>query len=105
MQQISRAVIKLSGRDFIVSKDTILSTFSLKKSIGEKITIPVVCCFDEANHLVSKTYVATAVVENNYKDKKVQSFKMKNRTRTRRSRGSRSHCTTIKITDILLGGK
>lgn len=105
MTEVSRAIIKLSGRDFIVKENMILSTFSLNKEIGQEINIPVLMSFDVNNNIISKECIATAIVENNYKEKKVHAFKMKNRTRTRRLRGSRAHCTTIKIKSLKIGGK
>lgn len=105
MTEVSRAIIKLSGRDFIVKENMILSTFSLNKEIGQEITIPVLMSFDVNNNIISKECIVTAIVENNYKEKKVHAFKMKNRTRTRRLRGSRAHCTTIKIKSLKIGGK
>lgn len=105
MTEVSRAIIQLSGRDFIVKEGMILSTFSLKKDIGQEITIPVIISFDGNNNIISKKCTVTAVVENNYKEKKVHAFKMKNRTRTRRLRGSRAHCTTIKIKNLTVGEK
>ena len=105
MTAVSRAIIKLSGRDFIVKENMILSTFSLGREIGEEITIPVLMSFDVNNNIISKKCIVTATVEDNYKEKKVHAFKMKNRTRTRRLRGSRAHCTTIKIQTITVGEK
>jgi ribosomal protein L21 len=104
MKSISKAIIKLSGRDFTVKKNMILSTFSLKKEIGEEFEIPVIIAFDEEHNIVEKKCVVTATVKNNFKDKKVHSFKMVNRTRTRRLRGSRSHCTQIEIIKLTVGG-
>lgn len=105
MQQALKAIIKISGRDVTVTKDMILSTFSLKKEVNEIVTMPVIVCFDEKDNIINQICTVTGVVKNNYKDKKVHSFKMRNRTRTRRLRGSRAHCTTIKITNINVGGK
>lgn len=100
----AKAIIKLSGRDFLVKEGMILSTFSINKNVGEEINLPVLISFDEKNN-ISKECKVTAIVENNYKAEKVHAFKMKNRTRTRRLRGSRAHCTTIKITNVKIGGK
>ena len=108
MQEISKeitsAIISISGRDFYISKGVVLSTFSLKKEIGDTFQIPVIIAFDDKNQIVNKKCVAEGLVEDNYKDVKVTCFKMKNRTRTRRSRGSRSHCTRFRITKINIGG-
>jgi large subunit ribosomal protein L21 len=105
MANISKAIIKLSGRDFTVEKHMILSTFSLNKEVGEEVLLPVTIAFDDENNIIEKTCTVKAIVENNFKDKKVISFKMKNRTRTRRVRNSRASCTKIKIIELTVGGK
>jgi ribosomal protein L21 len=105
MTAVSRAIIQLSGRDFIVRENMILSTFSLKKDIGQEINLPVLMSFDVNGKIITEKCTVKATVENNYKEKKVHAFKMKNRTRTRRLRGSRAHCTTIKINSLTIGGK
>lgn len=105
MEKLSKAIIKISGRDFIVSENTILSTFNLNKNVGETINLPVFISFDENGKIINQTCNAVALVTNNYLEKKVHSFKKVNRTRFNRMRGSRAHCTTIQIQKLVLGGK
>jgi ribosomal protein L21 len=97
MQKILTAIIKISGRDLTVKENMSISTLSLKKNIGENFVLPVIIGFDHNNNIIHQKFTANCIVENNYKDKKVQSFKMKNRTRTRRLKGFRAHATQFKV--------
>lgn len=104
-EKISKAIISISGRDLMVKENMAFSTFFLKKLPGEKISFPIKISFSQNGNILQGKYFAYGIIEKNFKGKKVHAFKMKNRTRTRRLRGSRPCLSQVKILEFSEGEK
>jgi len=99
------AVIKLLGKQHIVSPGDILTVDNFNKPVGEKIVIADVLLTADAKStqigqpIVDKKKVQLEVVSNQ-KAKKIRVAKFKSKSRYRRVRGHRTHQTTLKVLAI-----
>ena len=101
------AVIKTGGKQYQVKKGDVLKIEKLPEEEGKKIIFDqVLLVADKANVTVGKPRVAKAKVEatlvRNFKDKKIDVLKYKNKTRYRRKIGRRQHLTEVKIDNIIV---
>ncbi|MBT6690909.1 50S ribosomal protein L21 [Candidatus Parcubacteria bacterium] len=101
------AVIKTGGKQYQVKKGDVLKIEKLPEEEGKKIIFDqVLLVADKANVTVGKPRVAKAKVEatlvRNFKDKKIDVLKYKNKTRYRRKIGHRQHLTEVKIDNIIV---
>ena len=98
------AVVKTSGRQFIVSEGSKFKVNRLSGETGEKIQLPAVLIVDGAKIEIGRPLVENRTVEaeimNQAKDKKVMIFKMKRRKRYRRLKGHRQLITELTILKI-----
>jgi ribosomal protein L21 len=102
---MTKAIIKLSGREVLVSVNEKIVTFNLKTEEKENITIPAILSFDDQGNIIKEKTQVELHIKRNFLGKKVESVKRKNRTRTFRTRGSRPHLTTVEVKKIIRGGK
>src|SRR5271154_1951511 len=98
------AVIRTGGKQYKVSKDSILMVESLAGDVGSKLTLSEVLMLGGDTPtlgapLVKGASVACEIVEHG-QGEKVIAFKKKRRKNTHRKRGHRQHFTKLKVLDI-----
>jgi large subunit ribosomal protein L21 len=98
------AVIRTGGKQYKVSKDSILMVESLAGDVGSKLTLSEVLLLGGdapkvGAPLVKGASVACEVLEHG-QGEKVIAFKKKRRKNTHRKRGHRQHFTKLKVLDI-----
>jgi len=102
------AVIKTGGKQYQVKSGDVLKVEKLPEAKeGKKIVFDqVLLVADKDQVTVGKPLVAKAKVEatlvRNFKDKKVDVFKYKNKIRYRKTIGHRQNLTEIKIDNIIV---
>lgn len=102
------AVIKTGGKQYSVQKGDILKIEKLPATQpGEKIAFDqVLLVSDKDNLLIGQPLVAKAKVEatllRNFKDKKIDVYKYKSKTRYSRKYGHRQQLTEVKIDNIIV---
>ena len=100
------AVIKTGGKQYLVKKNDILKVEKLAAEKGAKIVFDkVLIIVDEKNAVtVGKPYLDKVSVEatcvRNFKTKKIDVLKYKNKTRYRKRYGHRQQQTEVKIEKI-----
>lgn len=100
-------IIRTGGKQYKVSKDTIIEIERLKFKEGEKFTLPEVLL-----HVVDGSVklgkpkvngvVAKATILEHLKGEKLRISKFKAKSKYRRVTGHRQYLTKIKILDILM---
>ena len=104
------AVIKTGGKQYRVAPDDVLSVEKLAGEAGDIVEFNEVLLIAGGNEfavgapLVANACVAAEVVEQ-ARAQKITVFKKKRRKGYRRTSGHRQMLTTVKITEILTGGK
>jgi len=104
------AVIKAGGRQYRVAANDVIEIDRIAGDAGDQIA------FDQVLMVVGPdgSTVGTPVVDgasvaaelvDHTRSAKVIAFKKRRRQNSRRSRGHRQHLTTVRITEILTGGK
>lgn len=101
------AVIATGGKQFKVSKGDTLRVEKLASTKGDKIVFDKVLLLSDKDKVtVGQPHVAKASVEaslvRNFKDKKIDVLKYKNKTRYRRRYGHRQQLTEVKIDKIVI---
>ena len=101
------AVIRTGGKQYKVSKDSILTVESLAGDVGSKLTLSdVLMVGGDARQLgtplVKGASVACEILEHG-QGEKVIAFKKKRRKNTHRKRGHRQHFTKLKVLGISAG--
>ncbi|HHT83556.1 MAG: 50S ribosomal protein L21 [Christensenellales bacterium] len=98
------AVIETGGKQYKVSKDTVLKVEALNQEIGSKIKFNALMINDEGKikvgNPVEGAYVEAEVTYNG-KGKKINIFKYKPKKNERKRQGHRQPYTEIKIIDIV----
>jgi large subunit ribosomal protein L21 len=103
------AVIKTGGKQYRVAANDVLKIEKVAGEVGDIVEIGHVLAHGEDDDVtigapfVDGASVAAEVVEQG-RAKTVIAFKKRRRQNSRRKRGHRQLLTTIKITEILLGG-
>jgi large subunit ribosomal protein L21 len=103
-----QAVIKTGGKQYLVKAGDVLKVEKLPEpKSGKKIVFDeVLLVVDKDNPTVGKPKVAKAKVEatlvRNFKEKKIDVLKYKNKTRYIKRYGHRQHKTEVKIDKILV---
>lgn len=103
------AVIKTGGKQYRVAADDLLQVGRIAGEPGEIIELGQVLAVGEGADVtfgapfVEGTTVAAEVVEHG-RGKKVIAFKKRRRQNSRRKRGYRDLLTTVRISEILVGG-
>lgn len=100
-----KAVIKISGKQHIVSENDTIEIDKIDKKNGDKFTIPdVFLVADNEKTIIGKPKVKNALVEaeilEHKKGKKVKILKFRSKTGYKKNLGYRSKITKIKITRI-----
>ncbi len=104
------AVIKTGGKQYKVAADDVVKVEKLEGEAGDTVTFDSVLMVGEGSDvtvgtpLVEGASVAAELVETK-KQKKVLVFKKNRRHNYRRRNGHRQTLSTVRITDILTGGK
>lgn len=104
------AVIRTGGKQYKVSKDTILDVERLSFKAGETFTIDdVLLHVGDSSLKIGKPKVSgvtvKATVLEHLKGEKLRIAKFKAKAKYRRATGHRQHLTKIKINDISIGKK
>ncbi|MBU1083201.1 50S ribosomal protein L21 [Patescibacteria group bacterium] len=100
------AIIRTGGKQYLVNVGDIVDIEKLEGVSGDKVTFEeVLAVFGDKNEItLGDPVIADAKVEgeliDQYKDKKILVFKMKRRTRYRKTQGHRQNLTKVKITKI-----
>ena len=99
------AVVSLSGSQYKVEENQVITVDNLNLKEGEKSTTDqVLLTVDGDKVTIGTPNVAKATVEfeiaKNYKDDKIKVFKYKSKSRYRRTNGFRAQVTDIKITKL-----
>lgn len=103
------AVIKTGGKQYRVAANDVLKIEKIAGEVGDIVEIGHVLAHGEGDNVtigapfVDGAKVAAEVVEQG-RAKTVIAFKKRRRQNSRRKRGHRQLLTTVKITEILLGG-
>jgi large subunit ribosomal protein L21 len=102
------AVIKTGGKQYQVKKGDVLKIEKLPETqAGEKVIFDQVLLVADkdsltmGNPLVAKAKVEATLVRN-FKDKKIDVYKYKNKTRYSRKYGHRQQLTEVKIENIII---
>ncbi len=102
------AIISSGGKQYKVSKDTILSLEKLQGDLGSKIEFDQVLMVSDSNKNIQfgspfvKAKVKGEIVQQT-RAPKVIIFKKNRRHNYRRKNGHKQHVTHVKITDIVTG--
>mgnify|MGYP003969829229 CR=1 FL=1 len=102
-----QAVIKTGGKQYLVKAGDVLKVEKLPETKTKKIVFDeVLLVIDKDNPTVGKPTVSKAKVEaslvRNFKEKKIDVLKYKNKTRYHKSYGHRQQKTEVKIEKILV---
>ncbi|PLW76422.1 50S ribosomal protein L21 [Cohaesibacter celericrescens] len=104
------AVIKTGGKQYTVSPDDILKIEKLDGEAGDTVVFDSVLLVGGEGDaqvgapLVDGATVAAEIVDQG-RGRKIIIFKKRRRQNSRRRNGHRQHFTSVKITEILTGGK
>lgn len=100
------AVIRTGGKQYKVTKDTVLKVESLKGDVGAKLDLDVLMVGGDTpkigRPLVEGASVQCEILSHG-QGEKVIAFKKKRRKNTHRKRGHRQHFTTVKVLGINAG--
>jgi large subunit ribosomal protein L21 len=102
------AVIKTGGKQYRVSKDSVIRVEKLELEAGTSVDLENVLMIGDATHAkIGSPNVAGAKVQatvmEQMRDRKVIIFKKKRRHNYRRKNGHRQSLTVLKITGIIAG--
>ena len=103
------AVIKTGGKQYRVAADDVLRIEKVPGEVGDIVEIGAVLAYGEGDNVtlgapfVEGASVAAEVVAQG-KAKTVIAFKKRRRQNSRRKRGHRQLLTTVRISEILVGG-
>ena len=104
------AVIKTGGKQYTVSPEDIIKVEKLEGEAGDTITFDSVLLVGGdgetavGSPVVEGASVAAEIVDQG-RGRKIIIFKKRRRQNSRRRNGHRQHFTSVKITEILTGGK
>jgi large subunit ribosomal protein L21 len=101
------AVVRTGGKQYKVSKDSVLTVESLAGDVGSKLTLGEVLLVGGDSPklgapLVKGASIAVEILEHG-QGEKVVAFKKKRRKNTHRKRGHRQHFTKLKVLEITAG--
>jgi large subunit ribosomal protein L21 len=103
------AVIKTGGKQYRVAANDVLKIGKLEGNAGDTIEFGEVLAYGEGDDAtIGAPFVAgakvTAEVVLQGRARTVIAFKKRRRQNSRRTRGNRQHETTVRISEILVGG-
>jgi large subunit ribosomal protein L21 len=101
------AVVRTGGKQYKVSKDTVLTVETLAGDVGSKLTLGEVLMLGGDTPtigapLIKGASIACEILEHG-QGEKVVAFKKKRRKNTHRKRGHRQHFTKLKVLEITAG--
>jgi large subunit ribosomal protein L21 len=101
------AVVRTGGKQYKVTKDSVLKVESLSGDVGSKLTLDEVLLIGGdattvGAPLIKGASVACEILEHG-QGEKVIAFKKKRRKNTHRKRGHRQHFTKVKVLEINAG--
>ena len=100
------AIVECGGKQYKVEKDLIINVDKMPAEIGEKVNLKVLMVSDGAKVLAKaselKTAKVTAVVLEEFKDKKVIVYKFKPKIHVRKKQGHRQPYIKLKIESIAI---
>ena len=101
------AVVRTGGKQYKVTKDTVLQVESLSGDVGSKLTLAEVLLIGGdattvGAPLIKGASVACEIIEHG-QGEKVIAFKKKRRKNTHRKRGHSQHFTKLKVLGITAG--
>ena len=103
------AVVNTGGKQAKVEKGSLIAVEKLDAKVGEKVTLPVLFVADGEKMLATSAELAgssvTAEVLEHFKGEKQIVFKFKKRKGYKRTKGHRQSLTSVRILDIVTGGK
>ena len=98
------AVVRTGGKQYKVTKDTVLTVESLAGDVGSKLTLAEVLLIGGDSPKIGAPLVSGASIEceilEHGQGEKVIAFKKKRRKNTHRKRGHRQPFTKVKVTAI-----
>jgi large subunit ribosomal protein L21 len=101
------AVVRTGGKQYKVTKDTVLKVESLAGDVGAKLKLDEVLLLGGDSPKLGAPLVKGASVQceilEHGQGEKVVAFKKKRRKNTHRKRGHRQHFTKVKVLDIIAG--
>lgn len=104
------AVIKTGGKQYTVSPEDVIQVEKLEGEAGDTVTFDSVLLVGSEGEttvgapVVEGASVAAEIVDQG-RGRKIIIFKKRRRQNSRRRNGHRQHFTSVKITEILTGGK
>lgn len=104
------AVIKTGGKQYRVAANDLIRVEKVDGNVGDIVELGQVLAFGEGDQatvgapFVDGAIVTAEVVEQG-RGEKVIAFKKRRRQNSRRKRGHRQLLTTVRISEILTGGK
>ncbi len=98
-------LVDIQGKQYKVKQNDILIVDNLNKEKGEKVVFDkVLAVIDDKNVEFGRPYVENrkveAVIEENFKGKKIVVFKYRHKVNWRRKYGFRPYLTRIRITSL-----
>ncbi len=104
------AIVKTGGKQLKVSVDQKVCVEKIEANIGDTVVLDQVLMISEGDKVslgapVVAGAVVKAIVEDQFRTKKIIVFKKKRRQNYRRKNGHRQHQTVLRIVEIVLDGK
>ncbi|MFN4245384.1 MAG: 50S ribosomal protein L21 [Brevinematia bacterium] len=98
-------LVDIQGKQYKVKQNDILIVDNLNKQKGDKVVFDkVLALFDDKTVEFGKPYIkgrkVEAIVEENFKGKKIVVFKYRNKVNWRRKYGFRPYLTKIRVTSL-----
>ena len=101
------AVVRTGGKQYKVTKDTVLKVETLAGDVGSKLNLGDVLMLGGDTPTIGAPLVKGASIQceilEHGQGEKVIAFKKKRRKNTHRKRGHRQHFTTVKVLGITAG--
>ncbi len=99
------AIVEVSGFQYRVEPDSVISVPRMEKKVGEEVVLPQVLLISDGKDVkVGRPFVDGAkvkgVIVSHKRDKKIVVFKFKRRKGYRRKTGHRQDLTEIKVASI-----
>ena len=100
------AIVECGGKQYKAEKDAVIDVDKMAAKAGDKVSLKVLMISDGAKVLTKpgelKSAKVTAVVLEEFKDKKVVVFKFKPKIHIRKKQGHRQPYTKLKIESIVI---
>ena len=95
------AVVRSGGKQYRVEEGALITVPSVEGEPGSTVTLDEVLMLSEGDEVrEAGSASVTAEIVSNGKGEKITVFRSKNKTRARKTMGSRAKSTTLRITKI-----